>query len=438
MDAAFEGLPPELWAEAEGIKRREKIAQALMQQAQMPLMAGEVKGRFQGAVSPFAGIAKILQAYTAGEGLKGAEAAQTGLASKYQAGLADAVSNYAKAKAGTPEIPMPAEELGGGPGAPAVPGDPRKAIAEAMASPYAPVQRMAGMDLTQLNRVEDRKDTQAFRASEAEATRVARAEEARLQREQRAADLQARLADARTTAQDRLAMQKELAELQIAGRADLARLAASLKPAPAEKPIRTLDTAAGPVILNPDGTTKPVLGGDGKPLGAKKGSAPLSATAQKELFEADDTANSTKNAIDILQSIIAKDPKTGQSQNTAAYEGGTANFRRQAMSFLPGTYEGENASVELQNKVTGQALAGLRAAFGGNPTEGERKVMLEVQGSINQKATQREEIFKRAIEMANRRLAAAQDRAKRLREGTYFGSGVATNQEGGNDWAVVK
>ena len=170
----------------------------------------------------------------------------------------------------------------------------------------------------------------------------------------------------------------------------------------------------------------------------RRGAAPLSATAQKELFEADDIANAAQNAIGILQSIIAKDPKTGKSQNDAAYEGGTANVRRIGMSFVPGSYEGESASVDLQNKVTGQALENLKAIFGGMPTEGERKILLDMQGSLNQKAPQREAIFKRAIELAKRRQAINQDKARRLREGTYFGAGTATNQEPGNDWAIVR
>ena len=247
-------------------------------------------------------------------------------------------------------------------------------------------------------------------------------------RKAKEAELQAKMADARVSRQEREAAQQELVRMQIEGRKEVATAIAGLRQPPQP---RILDTAQGPMELGPNGA-KPVLGPDGKPLGPKKGAAPLSATAQKELFEADDVANSAQNAIGILQSIIAKDPKTGKSQNDAAYEGGTANVRRIGMSFVPGSYEGESASVDLQNKVTGQALENLKAIFGGMPTEGERKILLDMQGSLNQKAPQREAIFKRAIELAKRRQAINQDKAKRLREGTYFGSGVATNQDGGS------
>lgn len=200
------------------------------------------------------------------------------------------------------------------------------------------------------------------------------------------------------------------------------------------KPVYTAPREAPPQA--PDRTLVSVIGDDGqavlvprsqaagrRPAQAKSGAA-MSASAQKELFEADDVANSAKNAIDILNSIIAQDPVSKKSQNDLAFEGGTAGFRKGVMGFVPGEYEGENASVDLQNKVTGQALESLRAIFGGMPTEGERKILIELQGSINQKASQRELIFKRAIGLAEKRMKFAQEKAKSLREGTYFGAGV--------------
>jgi hypothetical protein len=76
--------------------------------------------------------------------------------------------------------------------------------------------------------------------------------------------------------------------------------------------------------------------------------------------------------------------------------------------------------VELNNIVTGQALEQLRAVFGGMPTEGERKILLEVQGSVNMKASQRKEIYERAIQMAERRMEQSTQKAKQLREGSFF------------------
>ena len=177
--------------------------------------------------------------------------------------------------------------------------------------------------------------------------------------------------------------------------------------------------AAGGLEAIPGGPADPK-----NPLNANKGGnkTPLSAAGQKELFEADEVVSAAGSAVDILKSIITKDPETGLSQNDVAYEGGTAGLRSGVMGFVPGQYEGENASVDLGNKVTGQALQSLKVIFGGMPTEGERKILIELQGSLSQKASQREAIFKRAIEMAEKRLKFAQEKAKSLRAGTYFGS----------------
>ena len=79
-----------------------------------------------------------------------------------------------------------------------------------------------------------------------------------------------------------------------------------------------------------------------------------------------------------------------------------------------------DASVDIQNKLTGQVLEQLKSAFGGMPTEGERKVMLDLQGSINLKAPQRESIINRALTLVRRRNEQAKVKANQLREGTYF------------------
>ena len=148
--------------------------------------------------------------------------------------------------------------------------------------------------------------------------------------------------------------------------------------------------------------------------GAKKQTekTALSPTAQKELFEADDTVNASRNVVTSLKKAL--------EINNSAFEGGTASTRSKILGYVPGQFEGENATVELNNIVTGQALEQLRAVFGGMPTEGERKILLEVQGSVNMKASQRKEIYERAITMAERRMEQNAQKAKQLREGSYF------------------
>ena len=65
----------------------------------------------------------------------------------------------------------------------------------------------------------------------------------------------------------------------------------------------------------------------------------------------------------------------------------------------------------------------MRATFGGNPTEGERKILLDVAGSVSQPATLRKQIYIRAMQAAQDRLRFNDEKAKALRAGTYYQPG---------------
>jgi ketosteroid isomerase-like protein len=79
-----------------------------------------------------------------------------------------------------------------------------------------------------------------------------------------------------------------------------------------------------------------------------------------------------------------------------------------------------DATVDLDNLITGSALPQLKAIFGGMPTEGERKVLLELQGSSSKTPAQRQAIFERAIQAANNRIKFNTQKAQQLRSGQYF------------------
>lgn len=186
-----------------------------------------------------------------------------------------------------------------------------------------------------------------------------------------------------------------------------------------------------PVVM--DANTKEIIGD--APAGVNK---PLSATAQKELFEAEDVAESGDNAISILKSILQKDPTTGKSQNELAYEGGFPDARLALASVLPGSTESTDASVSLKNKVQGQALESLKGIFGGMPTEGERKILIELQGSLNMTAAQREDVFNRAIALAEKRVKFNRDKAEKLRRGEYFTEQTDTSVPDDSDALIQK
>jgi hypothetical protein len=146
----------------------------------------------------------------------------------------------------------------------------------------------------------------------------------------------------------------------------------------------------------------------------------LGATEQKELFEAEDVITAGKAVI--LNLTKAKE------LNNKAYSGFAAGARRSIGRNIPGIgdSEGVAATTELESLTGQNALDQLKAVFGGAPTEGERKILLDLQGSINMGPKERAAIWDRAIAAAARRIKQNEEKAKRIKSGAY---GVISTEE---------
>lgn len=141
-----------------------------------------------------------------------------------------------------------------------------------------------------------------------------------------------------------------------------------------------------------------------------KGSGQMSPTTQKELFETDDAVNSGQAVITGLQDAIGLNDKS--------YSGLGALGRAQGAGLFSDSEEAKN-TVLIDNIITGNALNALKATFGAAPTEGERKILVELQGSVNLPSDQRKAIWERAQGAAKRRLEYNQQKADALRNGSY-------------------
>lgn len=142
---------------------------------------------------------------------------------------------------------------------------------------------------------------------------------------------------------------------------------------------------------------------------------PLTATDKKAILEADEGVLSARTAIESLQKATDLSSK--------AFAGPLAGKRGYAASFLGESSDigkGGIATAELDNVVTSNALSQLKAIFGGAPTEGERKILLDIQGSVNQPHEVRKKIYERATEMAKARLRFNEQRAGELRGGQFY------------------
>jgi len=147
--------------------------------------------------------------------------------------------------------------------------------------------------------------------------------------------------------------------------------------------------------------------------GRNSGTPP--ATIAKEIFEADEGAQAGQNVINALDRALELNQTAGDGPLADTWSAGAALF-------------GDQQAVqtqELKNIVTANALESLKATFGAAPTEGERKILLEIQGSVNQSRPVREAIFKRAKAAAERRLKFNQERGSALRGGNYFDPGYS-------------
>lgn len=147
---------------------------------------------------------------------------------------------------------------------------------------------------------------------------------------------------------------------------------------------------------------------------------PLSATDKKAILEADEGVLAGETAIRALNEAkgLSKQAMSGPTAGARAAIGNNLpDWAVPDFIASPGSAE---ATTNLENTVTAQALAQMKSIFGAAPTEGERKILLDIQGSINQPDNVRQKIYDRAIKAAEARLSFNKQRASELRGGDYY------------------
>lgn len=137
---------------------------------------------------------------------------------------------------------------------------------------------------------------------------------------------------------------------------------------------------------------------------------PLSATDKKAILEADEGVLSANTAIEALKKAKELSPKAMGFKGAGAVA---------SIGSVLGNETSQN-TVDLDNTVTSNALSQLKAIFGGAPTEGERKILLDIQGSSNMPDAVRQRIYDRAIALAQNRLKFNEQRAADMRGGQFY------------------
>jgi hypothetical protein len=420
-------LPPELALKEQANNRRQQIANLMLQQAtQLP--QGRMAGKFYVAPSWAQNAAQLA------EGLGGAIATAFNAKERNQISkdsqdmLADAVSKYQGATAPTiSEGPRPTAQVtppapqGGpyagimpqptaqpvttelpGPGAPvrtpATPEARQQALVQLLASQHPQAQALGKLLSQQQFMEEQRGEDRALRREGIDSNAELRKGqiEANMLNTQAMIDSRERQGmDANSLKKTLADQQAELKKMEIASREKIAEIAAGSREKVADK-----------------------RSGENRPM---------TATEQKELIQTEEEMQGSHQAIKNLQSALAINDKA------LGFSG--AGVVAQAGSLIPESMRPKSidATVELDNLITGSALPQLKAIFGGMPTEGERKVLLDVQGSSGKTPAQRKLIFERAIEAANNRIKFGQQKADQLRQRTYFSGsgGVDTTVQNG-------
>jgi hypothetical protein len=138
--------------------------------------------------------------------------------------------------------------------------------------------------------------------------------------------------------------------------------------------------------------------------------ASLSPTDKKAILEADQMVMASQQGMTMLNQAKTLNPKAA----------GGFGMGTLAEVFAQIGDETALNTRDLENILQSNVLPQLKVIFGGAPTEGERQILLDLQGSANKTVEERRRIIDRSIAAANARIKFYQDQAQDLRGGTYY------------------
>jgi hypothetical protein len=147
-----------------------------------------------------------------------------------------------------------------------------------------------------------------------------------------------------------------------------------------------------------------------------------SATASREVTLTSDDRKFIRETNAIIDasadSIAGLQLALGLSKD--AYEGLGASVLAAGASAIPGSQPSAEATLEFDVVIKQQVLPQLRIIFGANPTEGERAILEDLQGSSSQPRVVRDRILLRAITAAQAREVRSREDVNAMLSGTYY------------------
>ncbi|PDT39809.1 MULTISPECIES: phage tail tip lysozyme [Sinorhizobium] len=152
----------------------------------------------------------------------------------------------------------------------------------------------------------------------------------------------------------------------------------------------------------------------------REDSQALTATDKKAILEADEMVAANQSALDALSQAEALSDRANSGWFAGARASIGNNLPDWMVPDVVSSPESSQATTDMDNAIIGQAITQLKTIFGGNPTEGERNILLELQGSSTMPREVRKQVFSRARALAEKRLQFNNDRAADLRGGNYY------------------
>lgn len=164
----------------------------------------------------------------------------------------------------------------------------------------------------------------------------------------------------------------------------------------------------------------------------------LTATDKQAIIEADEKVAANRDAITALEQAQQLSPQANSGWGARMRATLGKNLPDLLVPDVMSSPQSSEATADYDNLVVGQALSQMKSIFGAAPTEGERKILLDLQASVNEPVEVRKRILDRAIKMAKVRRGFAEQQAEGLRGGGYYKPGGAPAQAAADQSAPVR